>query len=129
MSLTYSRAAELVSKSLASAEKQSAKVAVVVVDRGGHIVAAGRMDGVGYFNIDAARGKAAASANFGAPTHAVAHMAGQDPLLSGALHAAPGLVILPGGFPIMDGAEIVGGIGAAGSFYTTDQAVLEAALQ
>jgi glc operon protein GlcG len=129
MPVTYERAAALADKALAEAKAQKLAVAVVVVDEGGHVVAAARMDGAGYFNVDAARGKAAASANFGAPTAAVSHMAKEDALLAAALNAAPGMVILPGGFPILDNGRVAGGLGVAGAHYLQDQAIGEAALR
>lgn len=129
MGLSYSRAAGLIEKTLAVAAKESAKVAVVVVDAGGHILAAARMDDVGYFNVDAAAGKARACVNIGAPTHAIAHLAEQDRLIGAALSATLAFVILPGGFPITDGDRTVGGIGVAGGHYAQDLAIIEAVLR
>jgi glc operon protein GlcG len=129
MALKFARAQDLVAKAIASADKESVSVAVAVVDNGGRLICVARMDGVGYFNVDAAIRKARAAANFNAPTHVLAHMLQQDELMSRAMGAIDEFVLLPGAFPIVDRDELVGGIGVAGAHYAQDLAVIEAALR
>jgi len=128
MALKYARAAQIVARALAAGEKEHLKLAVAVVDAGGNLIAAGRADDSGFASLDAAIGKARLSANIGAPTHAVAHMAGQDPLLLAALSADGRFTVLAGGFPIMDDKNVEGGFGVAGAHYSQDQLIAEAAL-
>jgi uncharacterized protein GlcG (DUF336 family) len=98
------------------------RVAIVVVDRGGHDVALGRMDGVAYVNVDVARRKARASSAFAAPTHMMIDMLGRDPLLPAAFAATDDhLLVLPGGFPMTEVATPVGGFGIAGGHYEQDR--------
>lgn len=118
----------LVTKAVEAAQDQGVPVAAVVVDRGGHIVAAARMDGVSFVMTDVARKKATLSSAMGAPTHAVAEMATSDVLLAAAFTGSDDVIALGGGLPVMGEAGPVGGLGVAGGHYTQDQAVAEAAM-
>jgi glc operon protein GlcG len=120
-------ALSFVNRAVDVASNAGQRIAVVVVDTGGHIVASARMTGVGYINVDAARRKAAASANFGAPTAMVSDMMGSDPKLAPVLND-PAILVLPGGAPLMDAGMLVGGIGIAGGHYSQDQALLDTLL-
>jgi glc operon protein GlcG len=102
------------------------RIAVVVVDRGGHDIAVARMDGVSYVNLEPARRKARAAAGFAAPTHAMAEMMDRDALLQAAFAATSDhLLVLPGGFPLTDIATPVGGFGIAGGHYEQDREIGE----
>lgn len=118
----------LVTKTIEAARAQGVAVAAVVVDRGGHVVAAARMDGVSFVMADVARKKATLSSAMGAPTHAVAEMAKGDALLAAAFTGSDDVIALGGGLPVMGEAGPVGGLGVAGGHYTQDQAVAEAAM-
>ncbi len=111
------------------AAAQGAVVAVVVVDRGGHIVTSARMDGMSFVMTDVARRKATLASAMALPTGAVADMAGADPLLLGAFTGSPDVLALGGGAPIMGPGGPVGGIGVAGGHYTSDQAIADKAVQ
>ena len=65
MTLSLEKAQKLVQRALDAAGGQSVRIAAVVLDTGGHIVAAARMDGVGPLNLDVARRKANAVVNLG----------------------------------------------------------------
>ena len=56
--LTLDLAQQCISKAIEIAKEMRLRVAVVVVDRGGHTIASARMDGVGYINLEVARLKA-----------------------------------------------------------------------
>jgi glc operon protein GlcG len=102
------------------------RVAIVVVDRGGHDVAVARMDGVGYVNVEVARRKARAANAFGVATHQMSEMLGRDPLLPAALAATDDhLLVLPGGFPLTEITTPVGGFGIAGGHYEQDREIGE----
>lgn len=112
-----------------SAERHLLKVAVVVVDRGGHVVASARMDGVGYLNVEVARRKANAAQNFGAPTHDVADFMQHDETIkTGLMAMSDEIILLPGGFPITDVVTVIGGLGIAGGHYEQDRLVGQEAI-
>jgi glc operon protein GlcG len=118
----------LVTSAVAAAQAQGVPIAAVVVDRGGHVVAVARMDGVSFVMTDVARRKATLSSAMGAPTHAIAEMAQGDAALANAFTGSPDVIALGGGFPIMGDTGPIGGLGVAGGHYSQDQAVAEAAL-
>jgi uncharacterized protein GlcG (DUF336 family) len=126
--IDYDTAAATVARVVAEARAQGVAVAVAVTDTGGHVVAAGRMDGIGFVSAEAARRKAVTAASFGAPTAAVAAMVEGDPALVAALRSAPELELLPGGFPLQVDGVTVGGVGIAGGHYSKDQTLGENAL-
>jgi uncharacterized protein GlcG (DUF336 family) len=120
--LTFALAARAVQLAAAFAEEQRLRVAVAVVDKGGHLVAGARMDGVGYINMEVARRKAVAAVTFGAPTHDVLDYTGNDPYLPGAFQAMSAeLIVLPGGFPLTQVVDVLGGLGIAGGHYSQDR--------
>jgi len=121
-------AQSLVTKAVEAARAQGRPAAVVVVDRGGHVVASARMDGVSFVMADVARRKATLSSAMGAPTHVIAEMAQGDPALANAFTGSSDVIALGGGFPIMGDGGPIGGLGVAGGHYSQDQAVAEAAV-
>jgi uncharacterized protein GlcG (DUF336 family) len=121
-------AQDLVRKAVEAAAAQGAPIAAVVVDRGGHVVAAARMDGVSFVMADVAQKKATMASAMGAPTHAVAEMAKSDDLLAAAFTGSDHVIALGGGLPVMGDGGPVGGLGVAGGHYTQDQAIAEAAM-
>jgi glc operon protein GlcG len=96
--------------SYAAAKKQSH--AIAVVDTGGHLVVALRMDGNGSGIFDFALAKAEAAAAWGFST---ADMAGAAENTSG-FENAPHVVTVPGGLPIWsaDGGARIGAVGVSG---------------
>ncbi len=128
MNVSLQRAQDILGRALEAAAAQSVKIAAVVLDTGGHVVAAVRMEGVGPLNLDVARRKANAVVNLGVSTAEMLQMISRDPLITTVLHAEPSIVMLPGGLPIRDGEQLVGALGIAGGFYPQDQAIGEYAL-
>jgi glc operon protein GlcG len=126
--LSVEHALELVRRVHHEAAEQSLPVAVVVVDQGGHLVAAARSSSLGFVATDFARRKAIASATFGASTQSLSESFGQDPLLPGAFTGSPDVSLLPGGFPVVVDGACVGGMGISGGHYSQDHAVGAAAL-
>jgi uncharacterized protein GlcG (DUF336 family) len=118
----------LVRKAVEAAGAQGTPVAVAVVDRGGHVVASARMDGVSYLMLDVATKKATFAGAMGAPTHMIVEMAKGDEVLALAFSGQADIMALPGGLPISGDAGPVGGLGVSGGHYSQDQAVAEAAL-
>lgn len=128
MSLSLEKAQKVAQRALEAAAGQAVNIAAVVLDMGGNVVVAARMDGVGPLNVDVAKRKAYAVVNFGVSTAEMLQMISRDPLVTTALHSEPSIVMLPGGLPIRDGGKVIGAIGIAGGFYPQDQAIGEYAI-
>ena len=109
----------------ASAKKQSE--AIVVVDTGGHIVAALRMDGNGSGIFDFALAKAAAAAAWGFSTAQMAENAKGTPGFANAPH----VVTVPGGVPVFsaDGKVRIGAVGVSGEAPPDDAECAEAGIR
>jgi len=107
-----------------SARRQSH--AIAVVDAGGHLVAALRMDGNGFGIMEFAIAKAEAAAAWGFPTAGMAQSARETP----GFGDAPRVVTVAGGVPIYtaDGRERVGAVGVSGEAPADDAACAEAGI-
>lgn len=122
------RAAEAIVHGCAThaiAKKQSH--AIVVVDTGGHVVAALRMDGNGSGIFDFALAKAKASAAWGSSTAQMLESARGTP----GFERAPHVVIVPGGVPVFggDGKARIGAVGVSGEAPADDAACAEAGIR
>ena len=108
----------------AAGKKQSH--AIVVVDTGGHLVAALRMDGNGSGMMDFALAKAQAAAAWGFPTAEMAEGAKETPGFA----FAPHVVTVAGGVPIFsgDGMTRLGAAGASGEAPQDDAACVVAGI-
>jgi uncharacterized protein GlcG (DUF336 family) len=100
--------------------------AIAVVDAGGQLVAALRMDGNGYGIMDFALAKARASSAWGGPTAGLAEAARATPGFADAPH----VVTVPGGVPVFsaDGRERIGAVGTSGEAPADDVACTEAGI-
>jgi uncharacterized protein GlcG (DUF336 family) len=109
----------------ASAKMQSHSI--VVVDTGGHVIAALRMDGNGSGTFDFALAKAEASAAWGFSTAQMVDAAKGTPGFANAPH----VVTVGGGVPIFsaDGKARLGAVGASGEAPADDAACVEAGVQ
>ena len=109
----------------AAAKQQSH--AIAVVDVGGHVVAALRMDGNGSGIMDFSLAKAQAVAAWGFTTAQMAEAAKETP---GFAHA-PHVVTVPGGVPVWsaDGKTRIGAVGASGEAPADDAACAEAGIR
>ena len=122
------RAAEAIVHGCAThaiAKKQSH--AIVVVDLGGHIAAALRMDGNGSGIFDFALAKAQAAAAWGFSTAQMLESARGTP----GFDRAPHVVIVPGGVPVFsaDGKARIGAVGVSGEAPADDAACAEAGIK
>ena len=109
----------------ATAKKQSH--AIAVVDSGGHLVAALRMDGNGSGIMDFSLAKAQAVAAWGFSTARMLESARGTP----GFERAPHVVIVPGGVPVFsaDGKARIGGVGVSGEAPADDAACAEAGIR
>jgi len=100
--------------------------AIAVVDAGGHLLAALRMDGNGYGVMDFALAKARASAAWGGATAQLAAGAREVPGFADAPH----VVTVAGGVPVFsaDGRERIGAVGVSGEAPAADEACAEAGI-
>ena len=100
--------------------------AIAVVDGGGQLVAALRMDGNGFGIMDFALAKAKAVAAWGFPTAGMETAARSTPGFA----AAPHVVTVGGGVPIWsaDGSERIGAVGVSGEAPADDAACAEAGI-
>ena len=100
--------------------------AIAVVDAGGRLIAALRMDGNGYGIMDFALAKAAASAAWGFATAGMTGAAQATPGFA----AAPHVVTVAGGVPIWsaDGRQRIGAVGVSGEAPADDAACAEAGI-
>jgi uncharacterized protein GlcG (DUF336 family) len=125
---------ELATRLLAAAEEAARelelRLALVVVDAGGHTVALHRMDGTPWIAPEIATGKAWTAAAYGAPSATEGEKAKNLPTFTGAISTLTHGRYLPqiGGLPIEVGGEVVGAMGASGASGADDEAVVRAAL-
>lgn len=107
-----------------TAKKQSH--AIVVVDSGGHLVAALRMDGNASGILDFSLAKAQAAAAWGFSTAQMLEASRGTP----GFDRAPKVVIVPGGVPVFsaDGKSRIGAVGVSGEAPRDDAACAEAGI-
>src|SRR6185295_2461580 len=108
-----------------TAKKQSH--AIAVVDTGGHLVAALRMDGNGSGIFDFALAKAQAAAAWGFSTAQMLEGARGTP----GFDRAPQVVVVPGGVPVFtaDGKARIGAVGVSGEAPADDAECAEAGIK
>ena len=101
--------------------------AIAVVDTGGHLVAALRMDGNGSGIFDFALAKAKAAAAWGFSTVQMAEGARGTP----GFERAPHVVTVAGGVPLFsaDGKARIGAVGVSGEAPADDAACAEAGIR
>jgi uncharacterized protein GlcG (DUF336 family) len=101
--------------------------AIVVVDNGGHVIAALRMDGNTSGIYDFALAKAEAAAAWGFSTAEMVEAAKGTPGFA----SAPHVVTVPGGVPVYsaDGKVRIGAVGVSGEAPADDAACAEAGVQ
>ncbi|MEV0001510.1 heme-binding protein [Micromonospora sp. NPDC050980] len=126
--MSHELARRLVDEVHAEAARQGVRLAAAVVDRGGNLVAAGRMDGAQLGALTLGLDKAFTAASFGHPTSAwIASSApgGGDWGLAGTLGGRA--VVFPGGIPLYAAGQLVGGLGVSGAASPVDEACAEKA--
>lgn len=110
------------------ADEVGVKQTLCVVDHGGNVVALHRLPGGRLTGVDIAIAKAFTAAGHERPTHKF-NESPHGPALPGneafgISHMLPGkFAVFVGGFPLLIGDEIVGGIGVSGGNGNQDKAV------
>ena len=116
--LTLKDARAAIDRGVAKAHELGFKVAVAVVDDGGHLVACDRMDGALWITPEIARAKANAAAAFHATTQNLEERFATARALFAGNVAALGdykLVFGRGGVPLVAGDRIIGAVGVSGA--------------
>lgn len=119
-------AKKLIASALAEAKKRDWHMACAVVEPTGVLVAYEKMDDTQYGSADVSIAKAKASALYRRPTRSFADAAkgGNVGVLS-----LPGSIAVEGGFPIVHGGKLIGGLGCSGAASNQDATVVYKALE
>jgi uncharacterized protein GlcG (DUF336 family) len=105
-------------------ERKFQALTVVVLDAGGHVVAAKREDNSGILRYEIAFGKAWGALGMGRASRDLGQMAEQRPWFIGALSATSGgrLVPVAGGVLVVNaGGETIGAVGISGDTSDVDE--------
>ena len=103
------------------------KVVIAVVDAGGHLVSAIRLDGTQTSSVDTAIGKARAAVAFKRPTRVLEEMINGGRV---AFSDIPGdYALLQGGLPIEVEGQVIGGIGVSGVKASDDEIIAGAGVK
>ena len=106
----------LAEKVFLKATELNTPVAIVILDAGGRLVLAHRMDRASYITTDMGRMKAEVALTLQTPTHVLAQSLEKVPeLLDLIAIAFEKAAVLPGGFPILADGVVIGGLGISGS--------------
>ena len=111
--ISLADARKVLAAAQAEAIKNGWKVAISVLDSGGHLVAFERLDGAGFSSAEVSQGKARTAVAFRRPSQAFHDMvaAGGEGLR---MLGLPGAVPIEGGVPIIIAGYTVGGVGVSG---------------
>ena len=133
MSITLAQATSIVDAALMKArELKQLPQTVVVLDAGGHVVAAKREDGSGIIRFEVAVGKAYGALGMGWGSSTMMERAAQNPNFLTSIAAASGgrVVPAPGGVLIRDAAgDIIGAVGISGDTSDKDEACAIAGIE
>jgi uncharacterized protein GlcG (DUF336 family) len=121
--LTLEASRRVVTAAQDHARAAGLRVVVTVVDAGGHVIIAERMDGTQIASVDIAAAKARSAEAFRRPTRELAGwVAGGDV----GLMSLPGLMPVEGGIPVLDGPHVVGAVGVSGATARQDGEIAQA---
>lgn len=123
--ITRAQANQIIEAALQHGRELTAPpLAVVVLDAGGHLVAAQREDGCTFLRITIALGKAWGALGLGVSSAQIGELAAQRPLLFQALSEMSGgrIVPVPGGVLVADaGSSLAGAVGVSGATSEMDE--------
>ncbi len=128
--LTAAEANEILARAMKAAEKESADVAVALVNASGVLAGFLRTPASFLASVDYARWKAWTAASFNMPTaDFAAFLQTLDDVTRQGLLAHPDVTALGGGFPIHRNGALVGAIGVSGGDARQDEVIAKAGLQ
>lgn len=133
MSLKLATAQSIIADALAAGQQQGFKpLTVVVLDAGGHVLAAARQDGASNNRFEIAQGKAYGALALGMGSRAIMERAEQQAYFITAAAAALGgrLIPVPGGVLVRDtDGTIMGAVGISGDSSDNDEAAASTAIK
>jgi len=132
MTLTLDQARTIIAGALAAASDAAYKpMTVVVLDAGGHVVAAERQDGSSNKRFEVAYGKAHGAVSLGMGSRALMNRAEQQAYFIAAVTNSVGaLVPVPGGVLVKDGSgALLGAVGISGDTSDNDEAAALAGIE
>lgn len=125
MSFGLETAQAIVAKALETGQQEGFKpLTVVVLDAGGHVIAAARQDGASNNRFDIAHGKAYGALAMGMGSRALMERAEQQAYFISAAAASLGgrLIPVPGGVLVRDGeGSLLGAVGITGDTSDNDE--------
>lgn len=123
--VTLEQARTIIAGALAeSADHQMKPLAVVVLDAGGHLIAAERQDGSSFLRPEVGMGKAYGALSLGMGSRAIHARAEQQSYFINAINGLTGgrLVPVPGGVLIRDtDGNVLGAVGISGDVSDNDE--------
>lgn len=124
--INLNQAREVAAAAIAEAKRQQFRMAVAIVDTGGHLVYFERLDDTQIASVDVAIAKAKAANNFRRSTKMF-----EDVVNGGrtSVLGLPGAVPIEGGLPILVGGKIIGAIGVSGASSQEDGVVADAGVR
>jgi uncharacterized protein GlcG (DUF336 family) len=132
MSITLDQANAIIAAAFDKGGELGLKpLSVSVLDAGGHVIAFARQDGSSNLRFKIAEGKAAGAIALGMGSRAIFERAQQQPYFVGALNGLMdgALVPVPGGVLVMDGGQLVGGVGVTGDTSDNDEIAAVAGIE
>ena len=129
MGITLDQAEAAVKAAKQKAQEMGLKMNISVVDVGANLVAFARMDGAWLGSADISMRKAKTARYFDMPTGELGKLSQPGGPLFNIEHANGGLITFPGGIPIMNGSEVIGGIGVSGNTVENDHIVAQAGVE
>jgi uncharacterized protein GlcG (DUF336 family) len=133
LTINLQTARTIIGEALAAARAKGFKpLTVVVLDAGGHVVAAEREDGSSNKRFEIASGKAQVALALGMGSRALMARAEQQPYFIAAATAAVGgsLIPVPGGVLVRDTAgTLLGAVGVSGDTSDNDEAAAAAGIE
>jgi uncharacterized protein GlcG (DUF336 family) len=113
--LSDAAAARAVEGAIEAATSMGVPVTVVVVDDGGNVKAARRMDRAALVSLQTAQNKAYAAAAIGMPVDDFFEAIKDDQAAVASFASRPGLALIAGGIPLTIDGRLIGGLGVAGA--------------
>ena len=127
MRVVLAEARAAIAGALAEASRLGVEAAVTVVDDGGHVVSADRMDGTALIAVRMSADKAYTAAVTCTPTAAWQPLVQPGAELFGLASAEAGrIVVFGGGLPLERDGRTVGAIGVSGGSVEQDEAIAAA---
>jgi glc operon protein GlcG len=131
VTMSLKQAVECIDRGITKAQELGYRVAIAVVDEGGHLVACHRMDGALWITPEIARAKANAAAGFQTSTLDLEERFNKGrQLFAGNVASLPeyAFVFGRGAVPIVVGAQPAGAVGVSGAVPAdNDHAIADAA--